>query len=81
MTSIQRKALSTAEWTGTVAGVSGAILIALNLGVVVHGFALFLVSSVLWCAAALVQREPSLAALQGTFTLINVLGMWRWVGG
>ena len=73
-------ALGAAKWIGTGAGVPGAILIALNLGIVVYGFALFLLSSLLWGSVALVQREPSLAVLQGAFTAINLLGIWRWVG-
>lgn len=72
--------LNTIKWTGTAAGVSGAMLIALNLGIVGYGFALFLVSSLLWLAAAVAQRETSLVVLQGTFTAINVLGLWRWMG-
>jgi hypothetical protein len=73
-------ALNTTKWIGTAAGVSGAMMIALNLGIVGYGFALFLVSSLLWLAAALAQRETSLVILQGTFTAINVLGLWRWMG-
>ena len=69
--------LSAAKWTGTVAGVAGAALIALNLGVVGYGFMLFLVSSLLWCAVAWVQREASLLVLQIAFTTINVAGIWR----
>ena len=77
MTSIKPAALIAAKWIGTGAGVSGAIMIALNLGIVVYGFALFLLSSLLWGSIALVQREPSLAVLQGAFTVINLLGIWR----
>ena len=54
------------------------ILVALNLGVVTYGFAFFLMSSVLWGAVALIQREPSLVVLQSVFTVVNVLGLWRW---
>jgi len=61
MVGINPIALGAAKWIGTGAGVSGAILIALNLGIVVYGFALFLLSSLLWGSVALVQREPSLA--------------------
>jgi hypothetical protein len=62
-----------------VAGVSGAMLIALNLGVVGYGFALYLVSSLLWMAVGLAQREPRLVVLQGAFTAINVLSLFRWM--
>ena len=56
--------LSGAKWLGTVCGVAGAIMIALNLGVVVYGFALFLVSSVLWghSRADPTRTEPCCAA-------------------
>jgi hypothetical protein len=54
--------------------------IALDIGVVEYGFALFLISSLLWCAVGLVQHEPSLVVLQAVFTGINILGLWRWVG-
>ena len=37
--------ISSAKWIGTAAGVSGAIMIALNLGLVIYGFGLFLISS------------------------------------
>lgn len=73
-------AIPVAKWIGTGAGVSGAMLIALNLGVVGYGFVLFLVSSLLWTAAGLAQREPSLVVLQSAFTAINVLGIYRWFG-
>jgi hypothetical protein len=73
--------MSVAKWFGTGAGISGAVLIALNFGVVAYGFAFFLLSSLIWLVAALVQREPSLAVLQATFTVINVIGLWRRVGG
>jgi hypothetical protein len=56
------------------------MVIALNLGVVGYGFVLFLVSSLLWTAVGFAQREPSLVVLQGAFTEINVLGIYRWFG-
>ena len=80
MVSINPLALGAAKWIGTSAGVSGAVLVALNLGLVSYGFLLFLISSVLWGAVSLIQREPSLVVLQGVFTLINALGLWRWSG-
>ena len=57
--------LSAAKWIGTSAGVSGAIVIALDLGIVVYGFALFLLSSLLWGSVAPIQGQSSLAVLQG----------------
>jgi hypothetical protein len=71
-------ALSAVKWIGTAAGVSGATLIALNLGVVGYGFALFLISSLIWSGVGWIHREPSLLVLQLAFTIINVVGLWRW---
>lgn len=77
---LQNKTLmSAAKWVGTVAGVAGAVLIALNLGMVIYGFWLYLISSVLWTAVGWVQRETSLFVLQGAFTAINILGIYRWL--
>lgn len=72
------KMLDMAKRIGTSTGVSGAVLIALNVGLVRYGFVLFLLSSMLWLTAALAQRESSLAVLQGAFTVVNVIGLWRW---
>jgi hypothetical protein len=70
----------TAKWVGTFAGIAGAALIALNVGIVGYGFVLFLISSLLWSAVALVQRDASLFVLQGAFVLVDVIGVARWLG-
>lgn len=69
-----------AKWVGTLAGVAGAGLIALNIGYVGHGFILFLISSVLWTAVATMQRDASLFVLQGTFVVVDMVGIARWIG-
>ncbi len=71
--------LRIANWLGTATGVAGAVIIAANLGIVTHGFVLFLFSSVLWSAVSWIQREASLLVLQATFTVINVIGIYRWL--
>jgi hypothetical protein len=80
MTGIKPAVLTAAKWIGTAAGVSGAIMIALNLGLVIYGFGLFLISSLLWTVIGWLQREMSLLVLQGTFTVINMIGIYRWLG-
>jgi len=71
--------LQPVKWAGTAAGVTGAGLVALNLGVTGYGFVLFLLSSLLWGAAGWAQRDDSLVILQGAFTIINVVGIYRWI--
>jgi hypothetical protein len=71
--------LDPAKWIGTGTGVLAASLIALNLGVEAYGFGLFLISSVLWTWAGWMHREASLVLLEATFTVINVVGLYRWI--
>ena len=71
--------LTPAKWIGTATGIAGAVLIALNLGVVAYGFGLFLASSLLWAWVGWMHRETSLVVLQSAFTIINVVGLLRWV--
>lgn len=72
--------LSAMKWIGTATGVAGALIIAMNMGLVAHGFGLFLVSSILWSLIGWIQREVSLVVLQGAFTVINAVGIVRWLG-
>ena len=53
--------------------------IALNLPFSGWGFVLFLGSSVSWTVAGFKMRENSLALLNGVFTVINLLGIYRWL--
>ena len=80
MRNLNTPSLRIAKWLGTATGVARAIIIAANLGVVALGFVLFLVSSILWSTVGWVQREASLLVLQATFTVINVIGIYRWLG-
>jgi hypothetical protein len=52
MTSIKRVALTAAKWIGTGAGVSGAIMIALNLGLVIYGLSGW---GLIYCAACFIS--------------------------
>jgi hypothetical protein len=69
--------VSAAKWIGTVTCVAGAMVIALNFGFIIYGFYFYLVSSTLWSVVGWMQREPSLFVLQGAFTAINILGIYR----
>ncbi|OEJ63861.1 hypothetical protein [Magnetovibrio blakemorei] len=71
--------ISIAKWTGTLFGVTGAALVALNLPVSGWGFVLFLVSSVSWAIAGVVMHERSLLLLNAVFIIINLLGIYRWL--
>lgn len=67
------------KWLGTALAIAGAAAIALNLPFSGWGFVAFLISSVCWSIAGLMMKEPSLVVLQGTFVIINVVGIYRWL--
>ena len=71
--------LSWLKWIGSGMGIPGALVIALNLPFSGWGFVLFLVSSVSWTVAGVIMRENSLALLNGVFTAVNLLGIYRWL--
>ena len=69
-------------WSATSTGVLAAVLVSLNLGVRVTGwaFVIFTVSSVAWMATALV-REDAMALLvqNAVLFVINVIGIYRYL--
>ncbi len=75
------KSLTSAKWLGTVAGIVGALPVALNIGgtIVGIGFVFFAVSATAWVVAGWRMGEPSLVAMHGVFLVINLLGIWRWL--
>ena len=73
------RAFSALKWLGTVTGVLGALVLALNIPVSGWGWVLFTISSISWTVAGLVLRDMSLAVLQGAFVFVDLLGVWRWL--
>ncbi len=64
---------------GVACGIAGALIVALNLSWSGWGFVVFLVSSLslLWAAARM--REWKLELLFVAYTIVNVIGIWRWL--
>lgn len=73
------RAFSALKWLGTITGVLGALMLALNIPVSGWGWVLFTISSVSWTVAGLVLRDTSLVVLQGAFVAVDLLGVWRWL--
>ncbi len=71
--------LSKLKWIGTLAGTSGALLLALNIPYSGWAFTLFLISSCIWTSVGLVTRDPALWILNGVFVGIDILGIYRWL--
>lgn len=74
-----RAAMSAVKWFGTLTGVAGALILALNIPISGWGWVLFAVSAAAWTAAGMAMREYSLAVLQGTFLIVDLIGIWRWL--
>ena len=67
------------EIVGTVAGISGAILLSLNIASSPMGYVLFLISSITLAGHASLIRAKWLLTLQGCFTLANMNGIYHWL--
>lgn len=68
------------EWIGSIVGIVGAILLALNFKYSGHGFIFFLVSSILFIWFGLVKEAYGLVFMQSSYFIINVIGIYRWFG-
>ena len=68
------------QWLGTACGIAGALLLALNIPQSGWGFAIFLVNSVAWLAAGIAMRNTALIVQWAAFTVVNVIGVVRWLG-
>lgn len=61
------------RWTGTLASIFGAFLVA--NGFAVTGYALFIVGSVSWAAVGLKSRDMALFWLNAIFLIANIMGI------
>jgi len=70
------------SWVATIATIIAASMTASNLGsrVTGYGFAVFLVGSLAWLATGLLTDQPALMWTNGVLTLLNIFGIWRWLG-
>ena len=72
----------TISWIATVATIIAASMTASNLGsrVTGYGFAVFLLGSLSWLAAGLLTGQPALVWTNAVLTVLNIFGIWRWLG-
>jgi hypothetical protein len=67
------------KWVGTTAGILGATLMAANVPLSGWAFVLFLISSISWTTAGLMERDTPLVALNLAFVAVDIMGVWRWL--
>ncbi|MET0239088.1 MAG: PRC-barrel domain-containing protein [Sphingobium sp.] len=59
-----------------------AMMTAANLGARMTGwgFVVFTIGSICWTAVGLASGQTNLIAANGFLTLVNLVGIWRWLG-
>jgi hypothetical protein len=69
------------RWSAAASGIVAAIIVALNLGrrITGVGFVVFTWSSISWIVAGYLENLPSLITLNVALTIINILGVYRWL--
>lgn len=65
-----------------IATAIAAMMTAANLGARVTGwgFVVFTIGSIGWCTVGLSTGQTNLLLTNGFLTLVNILGIWRWLG-
>ncbi|MEO7364714.1 MAG: PRC-barrel domain containing protein [Sphingomicrobium sp.] len=70
------------SWVATIATVVAASITASNLGsrITGYGFIVFTVGSIAWFGLGLVTDQPALVWTNAALTVLNLFGIWRWLG-
>jgi nicotinamide riboside transporter PnuC len=66
------------EMIGAICGVTGAVLVSLNIPQSKYGFVLFLISSILLGIVSWQRNMQYLLTMQMVFLGINAVGIFRW---
>jgi hypothetical protein len=72
----------TISWVATIATIIAASMTAANLGsrITGYGFCVFLIGSLSWLATGLLTGQPALTWTNVVLTILNIFGIWRWLG-
>lgn len=71
-----------AGWIAPIATMIAAMMTAANLGARMTGwgFVVFTAGSIGWSIVGLSSGQTNLVATNGFLTLVNAVGIWRWLG-
>ncbi len=69
-------------WVAPVATILAALMTASNLGAKITGagFIVFTIGSLSWLTLGLIGDDPALLWMNVALTLLNLFGIWRWLG-
>src|SRR5688500_5484030 len=70
------------SWVATAATVIAASITASNLGTRItgYGFIVFTIGSIAWFSFGLMSGQPALMWTNAVLTVLNLFGIWRWLG-
>lgn len=70
------------SWFATAATIAAALLVASNLGPrpTGYGFIIFAIGSIAWFVVGIRTDQPALIWTDSVLTLLNLFGVWRWLG-
>jgi hypothetical protein len=70
------------SWVATIATITAATITASNLGARItgYGFIVFTVGSIAWFGLGLATGQPALLWTNAALTVLNLFGIWRWLG-
>ena len=63
------------KWIGTIAGIIGSLLVAMNNGLQFIGYTCFLIGAVSWLIASIQNKDKAGIAQWGFFTCVNIYGL------
>ncbi len=71
-----------AGWVAPIATAIAAVMTASNLGARITGwgFVVFTIGSLAWITVAIATGQINLLLTNGFLTLVNIVGIWRWLG-
>jgi nicotinamide riboside transporter PnuC len=67
------------EWVGSITGIAGAILLAMNFDWSKYGYVFFLLSSIALVIFSHRRQLKGLLSQQLVFLGINILGVYKWM--
>ena len=67
------------EWSGSILAVTGATLLAMHVSFSGWAFVIYLVSSLILLVWGVRKEAYGIAAQNLVFTIINVVGIYRWL--
>ena len=73
------KLVAVLKWTGCACGMIGALIQALHIPISGWGWVFYTANSLFWLVASIQMRERSLIVQSIVYTILNVVGIYRWL--